>query len=201
MSRWYRFLYRMGLTPWEQDTQALAPQVGALIAREEARREPPYGAALDLGCGTGRWSIELAQRGWRTVGVDVVPKAIDAARNRARAADVDVTFVEGDVTALRDAGIGSGFSFLLDVECFNHLNNAQREAMGREVDSVASADASLLLLVWRRARRGPLPPGASREDLKIAFPDWLIVDDTPYDGELPRPLRNVAPRWYRLSRS
>ena len=86
-------------------------------------------------------------------------------------------------------------------QCFNHLNDSQRRAMGREVDAVASADTTLLLLVWARARRGPLPPGASREDLQTAFPGWQIIEEQPYEGELPRPLRNVAPSWYRLARS
>lgn len=201
MSLWYRFLYRFGFTPWESDTATLAPQISTLLAFEEARREAPYGPALDLGCGTGRWSVELARRGWQVVGVDVVPKAVLAARRRAQAAGVDVELFEGDVTALRDAGVGSGFSFFLDVECFNHLNDSQRQAMGREVDAIASADATLLLLVWARARRGPLPPGASREDLKTAFPGWQIVEEQPYEGDLPRPLKNVAPRWFRLARS
>lgn len=201
MSRWYRFLYRVGFTPWEQDSATVAPQFSTLLAAEEARREPPYGPALDLGCGTGRWSVELARRGWQVVGIDAVPKAIQAARRRAQSAGVDVAFFEGDVTALRSAGVGSGFSFLLDVECFNHLNDSQREAVGEEVNAVASPDATMLLLVWVRARRGPLPPGASREDLKTTFPGWQIVEEQPYDGELPRPLKNVAPRWYRLARS
>lgn len=201
MSRWYRFMYRVGFTPWESDAESLAPQLGALLTLEEARREPPYGPALDLGCGTGRWSVELARRGWQVVGVDVVPKAVDAARRRALASSVDVPFFEGDVTALRDAGVGSGFSFFLDVECFNHLNDAERRTMGREVDAVASADATLLLLVWTRARRGPLPPGADGEDLQTAFPGWEIIDEQPYEGVLPGPLRSVAPRWYRLARS
>jgi SAM-dependent methyltransferase len=201
VSRWYRFLYRVGFTPWESDAATLAPQISTLLALEEARREPPYGPALDLGCGTGRWSVELAQGGWQVVGVDVVPNAVRAGRRRARAAGVDVAFFEGDVTALRDAGVGSGFAFFLDVECFNHLNDVQRQAMGREVDAIASADATLLLLAWARARRGPLPPGASREDLQTAFRGWRIVEEQPYEGDLPRPLRNVAPRWYRLARS
>lgn len=201
MSRWYRFLYRVGFTPWESDTAALTSQVTSLLALEEARREPPYGPALDLGCGTGRWSVELARRGWRVVGVDVVPKAVRAARQRAQAAGVDVAFFEGDVTALRDTGVGSGFSFFLDVECFNHLDDSERQVMGREVEAIASADAILLLLVWARARRGPLPPGASPEDLVTAFPGWHIDEERPYEGELPRPLRHVAPRWFRLVRS
>ena len=94
MSRWYRFLYRVGFTPWEQDSAALAAQINALLAREEAGREPPYGSALDLGCGTGRWSVELARRGWQVVGIDVVPKAIHAARRRAQSERVDTTFIE-----------------------------------------------------------------------------------------------------------
>lgn len=201
MSRWYRFMYGVGFTPWEMDSATVGPQLDGLLAVEEAGREPPYGSALDLGCGTGRWSVELARRGWQVVGVDVVPKAIRAAGRRALEAGVDVAFVEGDVTALRSAGVGSGFSFLLDVECFNHLNDAQRAAVGREVNAVASPDATILLLVWARAHRGPLPPGASRDDLTAAFTGWQIVDEHAYEGELPRPMKNIAPRWYRLARS
>jgi hypothetical protein len=115
-------------------------------------------------------------------GVDVVPKAVDAARRRAHAAGLDVDFFVGDVTALRDAGIGPGFSFLLDVECFNHLGDSQRLAMGREVNAVASTDATMLLLGWARARRGPLPPGVDKDDLTTAFSGWQVEDERPYEG-------------------
>src|SRR2546421_9679473 len=118
-------MYRVGFTPWEWDAATLTPEIGTLLAFEEARSEPPYGSALDLGCGTGRWSVELARRGWSVVGVDVVPKAIHSAQRRARQAGVDVAFVAGDVAALRHAGVGTGFSFFLDVECFNHLSDSQ----------------------------------------------------------------------------
>jgi SAM-dependent methyltransferase len=194
-------MYQVGFKPWEQDSATVGQQLDSLLAREEAGREWPYGPALDLGCGTGRWSVELAQRGWRVVGVDVVPRAIESARRRALEADVAVAFFEGDVTALTSAGVGSGFSFLLDVECFNHLSDAQRAAVGREVNAVASPDATMLLLVWARARRGPLPPGANPTDLTTAFSGWEIVDEHAYEGALPRPLANIAPRWYRLARS
>lgn len=201
MSLWYRFLYWAGLTVWESDSETVAPQLRRLLATEEEGREPPYGPALDLGCGTGRWSVELARRGWRVAGVDVVPRAVRAARRRAQDAGLDISFFEGDVTSLRDIGLGSGFSFFLDVECFNHLNDSQRLAMGREVDDIASEKASILLLLWSRARRGPLPPGASRQDLQTAFPRWRIVEEEPYEGEMPFLLKNAAPRWYRLTRS
>jgi hypothetical protein len=54
----YRILYRLGITPWEQIARSpAADQIAALFGREEDGREPPYGQALDLGCGSaGRWS-------------------------------------------------------------------------------------------------------------------------------------------------
>jgi len=40
-------------------------------------------SVLDLGCGLGRHSLELAARGFRTIGVDYIPSYIDAATSRA----------------------------------------------------------------------------------------------------------------------
>jgi methylase of polypeptide subunit release factors len=92
VSRWYRFAYRIGFRPWESDAPSMIPQFDQLLAQVEETRAVPPGSALDLGCGTGRWSVRLAERGWQVVGVDVVPRAIDAARHRAEQAGVDVTF-------------------------------------------------------------------------------------------------------------
>lgn len=110
------------------------------------------------------------------MGVDIVPKAVELATERARAADVEARFLAGDVTDLEGAGVGDGFRLFLDAECFNHLTDEQRIAVGRGVDSVAEPDAEMLVLVWRRARRGPLPPGATPDDLTRSFPGWTIGD-------------------------
>jgi len=198
MSRFYRLVYAVGFKPWEQDAENVAPQLRSLLTREEADRDPPYGSALDLGCGTGRWSVELAQRGWDVTGIDLIPKAVLGARRRAEEAGVDARFVEGSVTALRAADVGTGFRLLLDVECFNHLTDEQRATVGKEVDAVAGPDAATILLVWARARRGPFPPGATSEEVETAFVGWHIVNEEPYQGKLPRPLRGIKPRWYRL---
>jgi SAM-dependent methyltransferase len=201
MSRFYRFAYAVGVKPWEQDAENVAPQLRSLLTREEADREPPYGSALDLGCGTGRWSVELAQRGWDVTGIDLVPKAVLGARRRAEQAGVDARFVEGSVTALRAADVGTGFRLFLDVECFNHLSDEQRATVGKEVDAVAGPDAAIILLVWARARRGPFPPGATSGEVASAFVGWHIVNEELYQAKLPRPLRGINPRWFRLVRS
>jgi methylase of polypeptide subunit release factors len=131
----YRIAYTLGFHPWE-DAEEQVPftkKISQLLAREESGREAPFGPALDLGTGSGIWGIELAKRGWQVIGVDLIDKALERARERVRDAGVDVRLVHGDVTALREANVGSEFQLVLDTGTFHGLKSAQREAMGREV--------------------------------------------------------------------
>jgi len=52
---------------------------------------------LDLFCGTGRHSIELAKRGISAVGIEYNPDYISVAQERASQASVSPRFVQGDV--------------------------------------------------------------------------------------------------------
>ncbi len=199
MQWFYRIAYQLGFTPWERASTHEAPMISAMFDREESERQQPYGRALDLGCGSGMQAVHLAQRGWQVTGVDLVPKALDAARRRARDAGVDVQLVEGDVTNLQKLGIGSGFQFVLDFGMFHGLDDAQRQAMGREVTRAAAPGATLLMIAWSPGRRWPLPRGASAEDIERAFPAWKVIcEDAISASALPAALKNVAPRLYRL---
>ncbi|MCI0394551.1 MAG: class I SAM-dependent methyltransferase [Chloroflexi bacterium] len=53
----------------------------------------PGARLLDVGCGFGRHSIELARRGYQVVGIDPSAAMIASARERAAAAGVAVHFV------------------------------------------------------------------------------------------------------------
>lgn len=203
MSLFYTMAYWLGFTPWEHAAThpPAARHIAALFEREERGRQPPYGRALDLGCGSGHWSVALAQRGWHVTGVDLVPKAVHAARERAREAGVDVQIVQGDVAALREAGVGSDFRLVWDFGTVHGLSQAQRQAVGREVSGLATDDATILMIAWAPGRRGPLPRGASRREVEEAFAGWKVTDEEPFDATgLPGPLRNVDPRVYRLRR-
>jgi hypothetical protein len=106
------------------------------------------------------------------------------------------------VTALRAAGVGSGFRLVLDTGTFHDLNSAQRDAIGREVSAVAAPDATVLLLVWPRRRR-PLIRGASRSEIEAAFPGWRVTDVEPSHFRLPKILDLLLKpdeHWYRLRR-
>jgi SAM-dependent methyltransferase len=204
MSVAYRILYAIGFTPWEQmaDPQ-IANQIAGLFAREEEGREPPYGAALDLGCGSGIWAVKLARRGWQVMGVDFVPKALRRARARAEEAGVEVRLMEGDVTDLGAAGVGSAFQLLLDFGCFHdELTDEQRRKEGREATAAAAPGATLLMMAWKPGRRGPLPRGASREEIQAAFAEWRLIDEVAMDvpDGAPGYVRRAEPRFYRLRR-
>jgi SAM-dependent methyltransferase len=200
----YRILYAIGFTPWEQMAHpAIANQIGDLFAREEEGREPPYGTALDLGCGSGIWAVELARRGWQVTGVDFVPKALRRARDRAKQSDVELRLFHGDVTDLRSTDPGSGFQLLLDFGCFHdELSDDERKAEGREATAAAAPDATLLLMAWKPGRRGPLPRGASSEEIQAAFREWNLIDEVPLHlpPGAPRYVRRAEPRLYRLRR-
>lgn len=200
----YRFAYSVGFHPWEdaEGDPLFAEKISEMFDREESGREPPYGPALDIGTGSGIWGVHLAKRGWQTTGVDIVEKALQRARDRVKDADADVRLVHGDVTALREAGIGSDFKLVLDTGTFHGLNTAQREAMGREVSAVAATDATVLLLVWPKRRR-PLIRGASRNEVEAAFPGWKLTNVEPSHFHPPKILNMLLKpdeHWYRLRR-
>ncbi|MEK6271436.1 MAG: class I SAM-dependent methyltransferase [Actinomycetota bacterium] len=198
----YRLFYLLGFHPWEDlaEHPPFANKLAELFEREESGREPPYGPALDLGCGSAVWGVRLAERGWQVTGVDLVDKALERARERVREAGVDMRLVQGDVTNLRGTDVGSGFRLVLDTGTFHGLAADQRAAMGREVSAIAADDATVLLDVFAPRRRGPLPHGASRSDVEAAFPDWEITDVEVADTH-PDPIAKLFKfdeRFYRL---
>jgi SAM-dependent methyltransferase len=192
----YSLAYRLGFTPWERYPTAAAASIAALLDREEAERSQPPGRALDLGCGRGLYSAELARRGWDVVGLDTVPAAIEAAGRTVP----DARFVVGDVARLDTAGLGS-FDFFLDVGCFQGLGPSQRRAAGRGVSGLCNPRATLLLLAFQPTRARSVVGGLSRADLESAFPRWdtLSVEAADTTG-LGWPLTRTSPQWYRLRR-
>jgi SAM-dependent methyltransferase len=65
------------------------------LASEVEGLEP--GRALDLACGEGRNAVWLAERGWRTTGVDFSDVALAKAERLAASRGVDVEWVLADV--------------------------------------------------------------------------------------------------------
>ncbi len=63
--------------------QALIAQVAEEVRnkRTDIAKEPPV--VIDLGCGTGRSILPLAQNGWKAIGVDLSQHMLDEAARKA----------------------------------------------------------------------------------------------------------------------
>jgi SAM-dependent methyltransferase len=51
---------------------------------------------LDIGCGTGRHSIELARRGYKVTGIDLSDSQLERANIKAKEAGVNISFIKKD---------------------------------------------------------------------------------------------------------
>jgi SAM-dependent methyltransferase len=93
------------VTPW---------WVVAAAMREACRDLPERPVIADLGCGDGRWLIAAARErpGARLVGVDLDPRAVEAAAETCRRAGVRAELIVGDALAdpppIRDADLVVG---------------------------------------------------------------------------------------------
>ncbi|MBV9774863.1 MAG: class I SAM-dependent methyltransferase [Gemmatimonadetes bacterium] len=97
-------IYRDFLTP-ERTTREVEGITEILALPDGAR-------VLDLACGWGRHSIELARAGYRVTGLDFSPTLLARARKRAEAAGVEVEWVRAD---MREVGRAAEFDAVLSL--------------------------------------------------------------------------------------
>ncbi|HVF17727.1 MAG TPA: class I SAM-dependent methyltransferase [Steroidobacteraceae bacterium] len=167
----------------------------------------PGTRVLDVGCGVGRWSSMLAQRGAQVTGMDLSPTMIDEARRRARANGVSdrCRFLVQDLAQL-DAG--EQFDLVIGVTVLQHILDpaSLREAVQR-MRAHLSPDGRMVLLeaaparienscdttVFRARHRSTYLDLFQECDLELRaltgvdpapFKTWLL----PHIRKLPRPL-------------
>jgi SAM-dependent methyltransferase len=75
-----------------QEVQFIINELGAEIGS----------SLLDISCGAGRHSIELAKAGFVVTGIDISPKMLSEARKRAVEHKIKLTLLEGDILSLSE---------------------------------------------------------------------------------------------------
>lgn len=99
MKQWYEELFENYGRKYDSEsfTQGTIGECDFLekeIAHNRATR------ILDIGCGTGRHSIELARRGYSVVGVDLSDSQLHRAKEKALAENLEVRFLKHDARKL-----------------------------------------------------------------------------------------------------
>lgn len=168
----YEVLSRIGLNP--SFAAADVPDTW-LVQHVEGEHRLPPGRALDLGCGVGRNTLYLARRGWDAVGIDMLGRAVEKAREKARAEavgrDAKARFLQGDVTRLGELNLGDGYTLIVDSGCFYGLSATQRDAYAAGVTRVAAPGALLLMAGFTTIPGTGI--GISEDDLR-RFPEWEL---------------------------
>jgi SAM-dependent methyltransferase len=120
-------------------------------------------AALDIGCGEGDVVAWLAERGFPSLGVDIAPSAVARARHRFGLASGGPEFLAADVC--RDPIPGGPFGVLVDRGCFHQIPDALTATYVRNISSIATDDARMLLFVRAFRGAGAGSPEAEREQV------------------------------------
>ncbi len=80
---------------------------------------------LDLGSGTGKNSLFLAERGSITTGIELSKTAVKMATERAREKDLTANFFEGDI-GVKFPFADNSFDLIIDVVSSNSLTEIER---------------------------------------------------------------------------
>ena len=91
--QWYKKIWTLDI----QDMSWVEPAVYEVDFVVESLELRGQERVLDLACGFGRHTLELARRGYSVVGVDITLEFIDEARKRARGNHLDTRFVCADL--------------------------------------------------------------------------------------------------------
>lgn len=151
------------------------PALAALIERGRF-----HGEILDAGCGEGAISLELAARGYTTVGLDLAPTAIESARAEARRRGLDnATFEVADITSF--SGYDGRFGTVVDSTLFHSIPVEARDGYLRSIARAAAPGASYFALVFDRTafpeNVGPGPAPVSADELRAAVSKYWVVEE------------------------
>ena len=165
-------MYAEGIPNWQIDRPQ--PEVIRLI--EQGKFESPV---LDLGCGTGDNTIELARQGLVVKGLDAVPEALERARKKTEKAGLKQSpeYVLGDALRLADSGLKA--RTVLDCALFHTFSDEEREEYIRGLEAVLSLGGRLHILSFSELEtRQPGPRRLSLSEITGSFKTGWRVEDS-----------------------
>ena len=165
-------MYAEGIPPWQIDR----PQPEVIQLLENGKFESPV---LDLGCGTGDNTIELARHGLLVKGLDAVPEALERARKKTEQAGLKQSpeFVLGDALRLAESGVKA--RTVLDCALFHTFSDEERKDYIRGLEAVLSPGGRLHILSFSELEtRQPGPRRLSLSEITESFGKGWRAEDS-----------------------
>ena len=164
-------MYAEGIPPWQIDRPQ--PEVIRLI--EQGKFESPV---LDLGCGTGDNTIELARRGLLVKGLDAVTEALERARKKTEQAGLKQPpeFILADALRLAESGLKG--RTVLDCALFHTFSDEESKEYIRGLEAVLSPGGRLHILSFSELEtRQPGPRRLSLSEITGSFgAGWRVEE-------------------------
>ena len=172
---------------WRDFFSGLTVEMWRLAMSEEQTRKEadfiqkifpaPPASLLDVPCGNGRHSIELASRGYTMTGVDISPEFLAAARSGSAGRNLPITWELREMRELPRRNtfdgafcLGNSFGYLDDKGNLDFLKAVHRAlAPGRRFALDASSVAENVL-----------PKVQGHTEMRIG--DILFIEDNHYDS-------------------
>jgi len=152
----------------------------------------PEARVLDLCCGQGRHSLELARRGFRVVGVDLSEALLYVAQQRAEREGLPLTFLHCD---MREIDFFAEFDAVINMfSSFGYLESeAEDEKVLSKIAQALKPGGKLLLDVVNRDR---LVRDFQGREWHAADEGWLVLEEREWDLLSGR----VETRWVCVAR-
>jgi SAM-dependent methyltransferase len=172
-ARWFEtFFGRDYLTLYEHTTTA-----AEVDAVERILRLRKGAKVLDVACGAGRHSIELARRGYAVTGVDLSEELLAEAKKAARRARARPTFVRGDMRRLRYAN-----AFDAAISMFSSFGYFDRTEEDRLVlAGIARALKPRGKFLMEMFNRDSLATALPQQGWRIRGPSTVVLQDDTFD--------------------
>lgn len=129
MKDWWKDPFQKGWYPlsaisadWKKRTAGEVKDIAKILQLKK------NSALLDVGCGVGRHSIALARMGYRVTGIDISPAYLKEARRNARAAGVEIRFLQRD---MRNLGFEEEFDGVINL--FSSFGYFKKESDDKKV--------------------------------------------------------------------